>query len=111
MLTVMVALATLQAAPVLAQEATVGNEIRVLGTRLKKLKLDLVIREKQLRHCRISISSGDRLIDQQACKAASYCVFDGITEASRLLACMNNRIFLAVQKESVKVRRDVTVTE
>lgn len=102
MLTVAIAFVSLQAAPILAQEAVVGDDIQVLGRRLKKLNLDLTIRERQLRHCRISISSGDRFIDRQACRAAFSCVFNGVIDASPLLACMNNRIFMAVQNEKVK---------
>ncbi len=95
----------LQVPTALTHEAVVPPEnIEVMGRRLEKLRLDLAMNDNRLKGCRVSVSSGDRFIDDQACKGAYSCVSSGVVESRTLLRCINDRIVVAVQSD--KARND-----
>jgi hypothetical protein len=94
----------LQSATMPAELSGEGREIEVLGSRLKKLTLDLAMSGASVARCRVSTSSGDDFVDRQACRAAYACVSDGVTGAQQLIVCMNSRILSAVRADNLRRR-------
>jgi hypothetical protein len=80
-------------------------DVIVRGQHLSKLRLDISIDGDFLMDCHVAVSSGDTFIDSQACRAADVCVSRGMRTSSRLLACIDHRIALAVS------RHDATKSE
>ena len=77
-------------------EAVTGNSeapgITVLGQKLRKLRLNLAMSDGGITGCRIAVSSGDKVIDGEACKASYACVRGGVRESQQLLKCIDTRI-------------------
>jgi hypothetical protein len=73
-------------------------DVVVTGRLFSKLRLGISLDGDFLVDCRVAVSSGDTFIDSQACRAAGVCVSRGMRTSSRLLACIDHRIALAVSR-------------
>lgn len=91
----LLALLLVQLAP--APAAPPQPDIEVTGRHLSRLRLSLDIDGSVLKACRITVSSGDALIDAQACPAARTCVAQRPRTSTTLLACIDQRIGAAVR--------------
>ena len=90
-------LALLLAQLATAPAAPPQPDIEVTGRHLSRLRLSLDIDGSVLKACRITVSSGDALIDALACPAARTCVAQRPRTSTALLACIDQRIGAAVQ--------------
>lgn len=89
-------LAQLATAPV-RPDAPSQPDIEVSGRHLSRLRLSLDIDGGVLKACHITVSSGDALIDAQACPAARTCVAQRPRTSTTLPACIDQRIGAAVR--------------
>jgi hypothetical protein len=78
------------------------QDIEVIGRKLRLLRLNLSMNERRLTGCAVAVSSTDRFVDAQACKAAYACVMSGVAESRRLLNCINGRIVEAVARHDTE---------
>lgn len=90
-------LALLLAQLATAPAAPPQPDIEVTGRHLSRLRLSLDLDGGVLKACRITVSSGDALIDAQACPAARTCVAQRPRTSTALLACIDQRIGAAVR--------------
>ena len=90
-------LALLLAQLATAPAAPPQPDIEVTGRHLSRLRLSLDIDGGVLKACRITVSSGDALIDAQACPAARTCVAQRPRTRTILLACIDPRLGTAVR--------------
>ncbi len=90
-------LALLLAQLATAPAAPPQPDIEVTGRHLSRLRLSLDLDGSVLKACRITVSSGDALIDAQACPAARTCVAQRPQTSTVLLACIDQRIGAAVR--------------
>ncbi|PVE58094.1 hypothetical protein DC429_08235 [Arthrobacter sp. TPD3018] len=72
-------------------------DIEVTGRQISRLRLSLDLDGGVLKACRITVSSGDALIDALACPAARTCVAQRPRTSTALLACIDQRIAAAVR--------------
>jgi len=72
------------------------SDIQVVSRRLAKLRLDVGLAQGQITGCRVTVTSGDKIIDGLACNAAYRCVRSGVTPRDHLLSCINNKIAAVV---------------
>lgn len=72
-------------------------DIEVTGRHLSRLRLALDLDGGTLKACRITVSSGDAVIDAAACPAARACVAERPPTSTALLACIDQRIGVAVR--------------
>ncbi|AOW24211.1 hypothetical protein AVM11_13245 [Sphingomonas melonis TY] len=89
-------LAQLATAPI-GPAAPPQPDIEVTGRHLSRLRLSLDLDGGVLKACRITVSSGDALIDALACPAARTCVAQRPRTSTVLLACIDQRIGTAVR--------------
>jgi hypothetical protein len=82
--------------------ASSGDEISVVGTKLRKLQLDLNVDGGRLSGCRAKVSSGDRFIDEAACDSARSCVAKRSSARIGLMTCINDGVVAAVARERAK---------
>jgi hypothetical protein len=78
------------------------QDIEVIGRKLRLLRLNLSMNDRRLTGCAVAVSSTDRFVDAQACKAAYACVMSGVAESRRLLNCINGRIVEAVARHDAE---------
>ena len=86
-------LAQLATAPAAPPQA----DIEVTGRQISRLRLSLDLDGGVLKACRITVSSGDALIDALACPAARTCVARRPRTSTALLTCIDQRIGAAVR--------------
>jgi hypothetical protein len=79
-----------------------AGEISVIGTKLRKLQLDLEVDGKDMTACRIKVSSGDPFVDAAACSAARVCVPKRAVLRAGLMNCINDGVVAAVARERAK---------
>lgn len=78
------------------------DEISVLGTKLRKLQLDLNVDAGRMTACRAKVSSGDRFIDDAACESARVCVANRSSARTGLMNCINDGVVAAVARDRAK---------
>lgn len=93
----MLALLLTQAAVPAAPPATPPSpaptrDIEVIGRHLSRLRLSIDLDGPRLKACRITVSSGDAIIDAAACPAVQACLAEAPRTGSALLACTDRRI-------------------
>lgn len=68
----------------------------MIGRHLSRLRLSIDLDGARLKACRITVSSGDALIDAAACPAVQTCLADAPRTSTALLACTDQRIAAVV---------------
>lgn len=71
------------------------RDIEVIGRHLSRLRLSIDLDGARLKACRITVSSGDAVIDAAACPAVQACLPQARTSTA-LLACTDQRIAAAI---------------
>lgn len=79
------------AQPAVAEPAPAGNDIVVIGQRVRKVKFRIKLDKAGRTVCRIARSSGDADIDGLACDAARFCVRPDIVTKEAMTACLAPR--------------------
>ena len=74
-----------------AEPAPAGNDIVVIGQRVRKVKFRIRLDKKGKAACRITRSSGDPEIDGMACDTARPCVRPDIVTEVAITACLTRR--------------------
>lgn len=85
-------------------EAT-APEIEVIGKRLAKIRLDISRDGVEVTGCRVAVTSGDKLVDDQACPAAKVCFRKGNMDYAALLSCIDHRIALTISQLDAALRK------
>jgi hypothetical protein len=68
------------------------NDIIVIARKLRKVRISYLPFGRHLKHCNVTISSGDPRMDRIACAIVRACVADGYTEPASARRCFYNRV-------------------
>lgn len=80
-----------QPAAAAAEPSPSGNDIVIIGEKVRKLNFRIKLDKAGQVRCRIIRSSGDPEIDSLACDAARPCVRPDITTRAAMEACLGPR--------------------
>ncbi len=94
--------AALASAPAMPNPAP-APEITVMGARLKKIRLNVdADGNGQIAKCEVAVSSGDAVLDSQACEATRNCAAQGIKGGEAMADCVDGRMVAFVKAQTAQ---------
>ncbi len=78
-------------------------EVTVMGARLKKIRLNVdADGNGQIAKCEVAVSSGDAVLDAQACEATRNCAAQGIRDGEAMADCVDGRMVAFVKAQTAR---------